>query len=217
MNHLAALLVLLFSTSLVAAEMEPLVTTLPKPLVIGTPIPIKVENLESTSTGKVPEFLVPKGATNIALNRPVTASDAQPLLGEVELVTDGDKDGSEGTYVEMAKGSQWVQIDLGASSEVNALVVWHFHAQARVYLGMVVQVSDDPDFISGVTTVYNNDLRNLVGQGAGKDLTYIETHQGRIIDGKNAVGRYVRLYSHGNTSNAMNHYVEVEVWGKKKG
>lgn len=217
MNRLAALFFLAISASLTAAEMEPLVTTLPKPLVIGTPVPIKVENLEPNPTGKRPEFLVPKGATNLALKRPVTASDAQPLLGEVELVTDGDKDGSEGTYVEMAKGSQWVQIDLGARSEINALVVWHFHAQARVYLGVVAQVSDDPDFISGVTTIYNNDLRNLVGQGAGKDPTYIETYQGRVIDGKNAVGRYVRLYSSGNTSNAMNHYVEVEVWGKKKG
>ena len=217
MHHRAALLFLLIATSLVAVEMEPLVTALPKPLVVGTPAPIKVENLEPTQTGKAPPFLVPKGATNLALKRPVTSSDAQPLLGEVELVTDGDKDGSEGTYLEMAKGPQWVQVDLGASSEVNALVVWHFHAQARVYLGVVAQVSDDPDFISGVTTIYNNDLRNLVGQGAGKDPTYIETYQGRVIDGKNAVGRYVRLYSSGNTSNAMNHYVEVEVWGKKKG
>jgi hypothetical protein len=216
MLHRATLLLLLISTLLVAAEMQPLVTSLPKPLVIGTPVPIKVENLEPNPTGKAPPFLVPKEATNLALKRPVTSSDAQPLLGEVELVTDGDKDGSEGTYVELAKGSQWVQIDLGARSEINALVVWHYHAQARVYLGVVAQISDDPDFISGVTTVYNNDLRNLVGQGAGKDPTYIETYEGRIIDGKKAVGRYVRLYSNGNTSNTMNHYVEVEVWGSKK-
>jgi hypothetical protein len=26
-------------------------------------------------------------------------------------------------------------------------------------------------------------------------------------------GRYVRLYSNGNTSNDLNHYVEVEVYG----
>jgi hypothetical protein len=31
----------------------------------------------------------------------------------------------------------------------------------------------------------------------------------------NAVaGRYVRLYSNGNTANTANHYIEVEVWGK---
>ena len=83
MHHRAALLFLLIATSLVAVEMEPLVTALPKPLVVGTPVPIKVENLEPTQTGKVPPFLVPKGATNLALKRPVTSSDAQPLLGEV--------------------------------------------------------------------------------------------------------------------------------------
>jgi len=27
-------------------------------------------------------------------------------------------------------------------------------------------------------------------------------------------GRYVRLYSNGNTTNKMNHYIEVEVFGK---
>jgi len=27
-------------------------------------------------------------------------------------------------------------------------------------------------------------------------------------------GRYVRLYSNGNTANRLNHYIEVEVWGK---
>ena len=33
------------------------------------------------------------------------------------------------------------------------------------------------------------------------------------MDAKGAKGRYVRLYSSGNTSNDMNHYVEVEVYG----
>ena len=27
-------------------------------------------------------------------------------------------------------------------------------------------------------------------------------------------GRYVRLYSNGNTSNDTNHYIEVEVYGR---
>jgi len=29
-----------------------------------------------------------------------------------------------------------------------------------------------------------------------------------------AKGRYVRLYSKGNTTNKLNHYIEVEVFGK---
>ena len=50
--------------------------------------------------------------------------------------------------------------------------------------------------------------------GKGTDKAYVETNKGRVIDGKGAKGRYVRLYSNGNSSNEMNHYIEVEVWGK---
>ena len=57
-------------------------------------------------------------------------------------------------------------------------------------------------------------LSNELGLGAGKDLNYIETYQGKLIDAKGVKGRYVRLYSNGNTTNKLNHYIEVEVWGK---
>lgn len=199
-----------------AAELVPLVTELPKPVIVGTPVPIKVENLEAPRKGPRADFLVPAAAKNLALKAPVTSSDPAPLLGDPELVTDGDKDGAEGCFVELAAGTQWIQIDLGQPAEINALFVWRFHSQQRVYLGCVVQVSDDPDFISGVSTVYNSDLNNLCGRGAGKDLSYIETHEGRLIDAKGAKGRYVRLYSNGNTANSLNHYIEVEVWGVPK-
>ncbi len=196
-----------------ADELVPLVTPLPGPMIIGTPVPIKVDNLEPPRSGKPPAFMVPATAKNIALNKPVTSSDPAPLLGELEMVTDGDKDAAEGSFVELGKGTQWVQIDLGKTAEINAVYLWHFHSQQRVYLGVVVQVSDDPDFISGVTTIYNNDNKNRSGTGAGKDSTYIETHEGRLLDAKGTKGRYVRLYSNGNSSTPGNHYIEVEVWG----
>jgi len=79
---------------------------------------------------------------------------------------------------------------------------------------VVVQVSDDPSFRSGVTTIFNNDIHNDLGLGAGRDMNYIETYQGKLIDARGVAGRYVRLYSNGNTSNKLNHYIEVEVWGK---
>ena len=79
---------------------------------------------------------------------------------------------------------------------------------------MVVQVSNDPTFNSGVNTIFNDDLSNQLGLGAGKNQNYIETYQGKLIDAKGAQGRYVRLYSNGNTANKLNHYIEVEVWGK---
>jgi hypothetical protein len=83
-----------------------------------------------------------------------------------------------------------------------------------VYLDVFVQVSDYPSFKSGVTNIFNNDFSNEVGAGAGKNMNYIETYQGKLVDAKDAKGRYVRLYSNGNTSNKLNHYIEVEVWGK---
>ena len=78
----------------------------------------------------------------------------------------------------------------------------------------VVRVADDPDFITGVQTLFNNDVDNSSGLGVGKDLSYIETAEGKLVDGKGVEARYVRLYSNGSSANALNHYVEVEVFGK---
>jgi hypothetical protein len=50
--------------------------------------------------------------------------------------------------------------------------------------------------------------------GIGKDYAYVEINEGRLIDAKASKGRYVRLWSNGNTTNRMNHYIEVEVFGK---
>jgi len=104
-------------------------------------------------------------------------------------------------------------IDLGQTASLSAILLWHYHSQARVYRDVVVQVSDNPDFKNNVVTIFNNDNDNTLGLGAGKDKEYIETNEGRLIDPKGARGRYLRLYSNGNTSNDMNHYVEVDVYG----
>ena len=108
------------------------------------------------------------------------------------------------------------QIDLGAPAEIWAVVLWHFHSEARVYRGTVVQVADDKDFTQNVRVLFNNDVDNVNGLGAGKDMEYIDSNEGKLIEGKGVVARYVRCTSKGNTSNDLNHYVEVEVWGKKK-
>ena len=103
-----------------------------------------------------------------------------------------------------------MQIDLEKEFDIHAIIVWHFHKAACAYYDVVVQVSNDPEFKESVT-VYNNDHDNSAGLGAGADLAYIETNHGRIIDAKGTKGRYVRLYSNGNTANDLNHYIEVEV------
>ena len=78
--------------------------------------------------------------------------------------------------------------------------------------------SDPPDefadFILNVQTVFNNDIDNSLGRGVGRDMHYVETNEGKLIDAKGVYGRYVRLYSNGNTSNELNHYIEVAVYGK---
>jgi hypothetical protein len=194
-------------------EKEVLKLELPKPMFVGTPTNIRTPNLEKVTGKRREPFYVPKGTKLLSLDKPVTSSDMMPIIGEIEYVTDGEKSGEAGYYVELGPGSQYVQIDLGASYALYAILVWHFHSQARVYRDVVVQVSDDPDFISEVKTVFNNDHDNSSGLGIGRDKEYIETNEGRLIDPRGVSGRYVRLYSSGNTSNDMNHYVEVEVYG----
>jgi len=194
-------------------DKEVLKLQLPKPMFVGTPRNIKTPNLETVTGRNRGPFYVPKGTSLLSLHKPVAASDKEPVIGEIGFVTDGKKSGEDGYYVEFGPSSQWVQIDLGATSSLYAILVWHYHSQARVYRDVVVQVADDKDFITGVVTVFNNDHDNSSGLGAGKDKEYIETNEGRLIDPKGAQGRYVRLTSAGNTSNDMNHYVEVEVYG----
>jgi len=191
---------------------EELKLQLPKPMFIGTPRNISSPNLEKITGKPRGPFFVPAGTKLVSLNKPVTASDMQPVIGEVGFVTDGEKSGEDGYFVEFGPGKQYVQIDLKASMSLQAILVWHYHSQARVYRDVIVQVSDDRDFISGVTTIFNNDHDNSSGLGVGKDKEYIETFEGKLIDPRGTKARYVRLWSNGNTSNDMNHYVEVEVY-----
>ena len=79
---------------------------------------------------------------------------------------------------------------------------------------MVVQVADDAAFKKNVRTVFNNDHDNTSGLGAGQDMNFVETAEGKLVDAKGSVARYVRLYSKGNNANELNHYVEVEVYGR---
>ena len=132
----------------------------------------------------------------------------------LEQLTDGDKDYAKTSLVELPDGLQWVQVDLEESRTVHAVLLWKFHEGKRIYFDLVVQVSDDPEFKEGVTTVYNNDYDNSAGLGGGEDKEYVESHKGRLIDAKGVTGRYVRVYGRGNTSNDFNHFIEIEVWGQ---
>ena len=209
MKKFILLTAVLTATAAFAEDMVPLKSDLPKPLMVGTPVPIPDElkaKLEPVQK-KRQEFQVPAGTENLAKGKKVTSSDKEPIIGTLDLITDGDKEGDEGSWVELGPGKQWVQIDLEKSANISAIIVWHFHSQERVYRDVIVQVSDDPTFAKDVTTVFDN-------SAAGKDHPYIDTYFGKLVDAKGAKGRYVRLYSNTNTANHMNHYIEVEVFGK---
>lgn len=198
------------------AGQEELKLKLPKPMFIGTPTNLRSANLEAVTGKPRGPFYVPKGTVLLSAKKKVTSSDSAPVIGELDMINDGEKAGGDGFFVELGPGPQWVQIDLGASHPLYAILAWHYHSQARIYRDVVVQVSDDPNFKTGVTTIYNNDHDNTSKLGAGKDKEYIEVAEGRLFDPKGAKGRYVRLWSNGNTTNDLTHYVEVEVYGLPK-
>jgi hypothetical protein len=200
-----------------APDKEELKLQLPKPMFVGTPTNIKSPNLEAITGKPRGPFYVPKGTRLLSREKPVRSSDRQPVIGEPDMITDGEKAGGDGYFVELAPGRQWIQVDLGAPHALHAILVWHFHSQARVYRDVIVQVSDDKDFLRGVTTVFNNDHDNSSGLGVGSDKEYIEVAEGRLCDPKGAKGRYVRFYSNGSTANDLNHYVEVEIYGMPAG
>jgi len=197
-----------------AARMAPIKLELPRPMFEGTPQDNRVPNIEKPLGKPRPPFLAPAGTKNVALGKPVSSSDKEPIIGELELITDDDKEAIDGSYVELGPFLQNVTIDLEAMHEIYAIVFWHYHKQARVYYDVIVQVADDPDFITNVRTLFNNDIDNSAGLGVGKDMHYVETAEGKLIDARGKRARYVRLYSNGSTSDELNHYIEVAVYGK---
>jgi hypothetical protein len=62
--------------------------------------------------------------------------------------------------------------------------------------------------------LFNNDADNSAGLGKGGDKPYVESRFGKLLDVNGKKARYLRFYSDGNTSNSMNHYIEIEVYGK---
>ena len=195
-------------------KLVPIEIELPKPMFVGTPQNQRVPNLEKPLGRPRPPFLAPSGTLNLALGRPVGSSDDYPIIGELEMITDGDKEAAEGSYVELGPFLQQVTIDLGQSCELFAVIVWHYHMQPLVYFDVIIQIAADSTFQNDPATIYNNDLDNSSELGPGPDKHYVETAEGRLVDAKGTIGRYVRLYSNGNTGIDLNHYIEVEVYGR---
>lgn len=198
------------------SDLAPLPLKLPLPTLKGTPDNLpKGANIEPPPEGPRAAFLAPKGAVNVALNKKVTASDKRLITGELSQITDGQKEAYDDQVVEMRRGVQWVQIDLGEVCEIYAVVVWHDHRVLQIFRNVVIQTADDPDFVENVTVLFNNDTENVAGLGIGFDRQFFETQHGKLIPAKSGLrARYLRLYSKGSNLSAFNCYQEVEVYGK---
>jgi formylglycine-generating enzyme required for sulfatase activity len=199
------------------ATLVPVTTEFPKRVFIGTPADLRAPRIKPVQQEAGPPFLAPAGTKNVALGKPVSASDPEPIIGELEMITDGDKEAAEGSYVVLGPLLQHVTIDLQAPHEIYGVRVWHYHQQPRVYFDVIVQIADDRDFTVGVATIFNNDMDNSAGLGVGTDRHYVDTHFGELFDARDARSRFVRLYSCGNTNDDQNHYIEVEVYGRPAG
>ncbi len=168
---------------------------------------------------KRPPFMVPPGTRNLALGRPVTSSTVdEPIIGELFQVTDGVKRSGEPDFVELDAGLQWVQIDLGMTARIYAIVVWHYYRDPVIYNDVIVQASDDPGFDSRAVTLFSNDHDDSSGLGKGTDTAYFARWWGEIVDarGKDRRGtpaRYVRVYTGGGAAEEDTRFVEVAVYG----
>jgi hypothetical protein len=80
---------------------------------------------------------------------------------------------------------------------------------------VILQVSDDPEFQTGVTTLYNNDTDDSSGLGVGTDREYFEMKFGRAVPAKGVKGvkgRYLRGYTRGSNQSSLNCWQEIEVY-----
>jgi hypothetical protein len=195
-----------------AADKVPLKLELPAPTLKGTPEQLPTgPNIEANSDKAPAALMIASGAKNVALGKTVTSS-VKPFTGELNQIADGKKEAFDYDTVEMKKGAQWVQIDLGEPYAIQAIALWHDHRYIQVMHDVIVQVSDDPEFKTGVTTLFNNDTDNSSGLGVGTDREYFERHFGRVIDGKGVKARYVRGYTKGSHLSALNCWQEIEVY-----
>lgn len=195
--------------------MVPLMLKLPPPAFKGTPKDLQLSSyVEPLSDKPRPPMMVPAGLKNVAPGKKLSSSDKNATASVLEKINDGDKEASDQSIIFLRKGTQWVQMDLAAPHEIFAIVIWHAHNSAKVYHDIIVQLSDDPDFLKDVKSLFNNDQDNSSGLGVGTDREYFETFEGKLINAKGAKGRYLRFYSKGSTESALNEYTEIEVYGR---
>src|SRR5439155_21864710 len=134
----------------------------PAPALKGTPKDIQLSSyVEPLSDKPRPPMMVPAGLKNLASGAKLTSSDANATPETLAKITDGDKEASDQSIIFLRKGTQYVQMDLGAPSELFAIVIWHAHNSAKVYHHVVVQLAADAEFTKNARIIFNNDPANI--------------------------------------------------------
>ena len=185
----------------------------PKTVVVYPP------NLRTNEVRR-PDFMIPPDTVNLAAGKPVTAaSDVEPVMGELSLLTDGGKTSKDWDVVDLMPEQEWVQIDLGRTSTIYGIAVWHYYRNPTVYNDVIVQVADDAAFTQNMRTLFNNDHDNSSGQGKGEDTAFFTRWWAELVDarGENTEGtkaRYVRVWSREGCQGERVKFVEIAVYGR---
>lgn len=129
--------------------------------------------------------------TNLALNRPATASSVEGSGLEASKAVDGSLT-TRWASVDPATSAQWIYVDLGTTTSVSRVVLKWEVAYAKAYR---LQLSNDT---SSWTTIYTT----TKGNGATDDLT-----------GLSGSGRYLRVYCTGRGTSYGYSLWELEVYG----
>jgi hypothetical protein len=95
-------------------KLEPIPIVLPQPMFEGTPQNLRVPNLEKPRYKAREPFLAPAGVKNVARRKTVVSSDTEPVMGDLRMLTDGDREAEEGSFITLGPGRQHVTVDLGA-------------------------------------------------------------------------------------------------------
>ena len=143
------------------------------------------------------------------------------------MAVDGNKTDYANNYAEFgADGrdeSSYMQVDLGAVCDVDALSLYRYWGDKRTYKDTVVAVAEKEEEFKNkkATIVYNADETNAHGLNTDGQSEFNDEYE-ESAEGKtwtlpaDTKARFVRVYMHGTTSGATtNHVVELEVYGTK--
>ncbi|MEZ5386399.1 MAG: hypothetical protein R3F13_12870 [Prosthecobacter sp.] len=149
------------------------------------------------------------------------SSSSHPSQGQLAWLVDGDAETglTDGKEVSFGELPCWIQLDLGSTCFIDHIWLWHGEGTwsrrqtPEVFEDVIVQISGDAEFQTGVTTLFNSDDDGSCGQGKGTDPTYMETNYGRGVPAQGQKARYVRIWGGKAYSGGPCRFTEVTVWG----